>query len=276
MKDKRRIQLVTDEYANTVHADGANDVSVSTDTEEAVPPGEEWLFSSEAEAEIDALLRMTADELTAEVDFEGIRNRAVESAKARKAKRGRLRKAASYALFTAASLLLGVSLFSIIGHMRDPRPSGIDALNSSKPAETELFRGSTNEPEADLVRKVEAGTVNDESTEEIVQTVSELFPASMPENVTRLVEADSKKVAAVGVGDNGEEVGYVCAIESSAPVQLSIGEAACVEKEGQLTYYWQINSDQVISVIFSGFEQTDADTIFDSLSRRITEAIDGE
>ena len=75
MKKERKIELVTDDFIE--------------------PPGEEL---NGEQAEIDALLRAVADDCSNEIDFEGIKLRAVKAAEAKKAKRGRLRRALGYGM----------------------------------------------------------------------------------------------------------------------------------------------------------------------------------
>ena len=78
------------------------------------------------DAEIDRILKLTADELTAEVDFAGIRERALKSAKAAKAKRGKLRRAVSYGLFAAASVFFGFALFTVLGKIHTAPHGSVD------------------------------------------------------------------------------------------------------------------------------------------------------
>ena len=90
------------------------------------PPGEELTGE---QAEIDALLRAVADDCSAKIDFEGIKQRAVESAKAKKAKRGRLRRAIGYGMVAAASLVVGLFVWQAVKGMNERVPNG-DAVDA--------------------------------------------------------------------------------------------------------------------------------------------------
>ena len=222
--------------------------------------------------EIDRILRLTADELTAEVDFAGIRDRAVAAAKAQKAKRNKLRRAVSYALFAAASVFLGIALFAVLGKINLSPYGTIDALGTS-PADNEnsLFRGATPGADESSVRRTLVGTVSEESAEEIANSVSELLPAQLPATMTTLVDQGSSLVCASGVDDSGDEVSYVCSINDSSPIALAVGQVGTLSDGDDTTYYWQVADGQYISMRFTGFEVQEADSMFESVAKRITE-----
>lgn len=224
------------------------------------------------DAEIDRILKLTADELTAEVDFAGIRERALKSAKAAKAKRGKLRRAVSYGLFAAASVFFGFALFTVLGKIHTAPHGNVDVLNTQS-ADTDegIFRGMTPGTDPNFVRRTTVGTVSEEEAEEIVNSVSELLPDALPDSMTTLVDQGSSRVCASGVDDEGTEVSYVCSIENSSPIALAVGQVGAMTDGEDTTYYWQLADGQFISMHFSGFEVKDADSMFESIAKRITE-----
>ncbi len=231
----------------------------------AQPPAAE---PSEAELErIDALLRRTADECTAEIDFEAIKLRAVSAAKAKKSKRGRFRKAASYALFACAALVLGVTMHSVIKSARQPVDPGTMVYNS--PGVTGgSHRGS---PDGPAVWRVEGGTVSNDQYKVISKHVSDLFPDGLPETMTRMVEDSGTH--AIGTDRNGAEIGYDFVMSTEPPIPLEMGEACSVEDGEYLVYYWQVTEENCVSLRFTGFEQRRADYMFDSLAKRIVQIV---
>ena len=253
MKNEKKIRLLTDDMPDPLGVTG----------ESIEPLGEDQTL-------IDALLRMTADEMTAQVDFEGIRARALENAKAKKQKAARLRRAASYALFAAASLMVCFALVSVIGSMQR-RNGNQYALNSAAPngGETEV-RALPTAAEGELVRRAEIGTVS-ESEEDISKTVSDLLPDSLPDGMTTIVDTNAFKICATGTDPDGEELSCVCTIETSAPIVLALGEVGAVSEGDENIYYWQIADGQYLSFKFTGFETDDTDSMFTALSKSITD-----
>lgn len=258
MRNENKIRLVTDECAaeNLPAADGA--AESEPDPLGAFDPGG-----------IDALLRQTADEMTAKVDFESIRNRALAAAKAKKAKRGRWRRAFGAAMVAAASVLFAFSLVSIIKPFSSPKTGDVTALNSAQPDRSGLDAVNSDRPSGDF-RRIEAGTVTEfRDPDADPVPAEELLPENLPDGMTTLIDEDSTRVCAMGLDTEGGEVSYVCSLETDAPIELALGEAGSIGEDGELTYYWQIAEGRYLSVRFTGFGQGEADSMFASLSRRI-------
>lgn len=259
MKNDRGIKLITDDLG--LESDrplDAVDQSIEND-------------------EIDRLLKLCADESTAEIDFQAIKNRAVSAAQLKKAKRGKLRRAASYALFACASLVLGLTLFSVLKNAGKPNGTDITVLNShdahatKAPKSGEQQRGSNSD--SDPLWRMEAGAVSNDVYKDLTKKVSDFFPDSLPENMVKLVEYTDAHVSACGTDRTGSEISYDLVMSTEPPIRLETGEACSVEDGEYLVYYWQISEENCVSVRFSGFEQHKADYMFEALAKRIVQIV---
>lgn len=226
--------------------------------------------------EIDKLLRLVADERTAEIDFEAIKQRAVTAAKAKKQKRGRLRRAASYAMFACASLVLGITLFSVLKDVKKPQ-GGTDVTALATPG-----HGSESSPDSQKtpyeqkgsadglpVWRMDAGAVSNDTYKDISKKVSDLFPEALPERMMKLIDEADAHVSAIGTDRNGEEISYDLVMSAEPPIELETGEACSVADGSYIVYYWQMSEDNCIAICFTGFEQSKADSMFNSLAKRI-------
>lgn len=243
MKTERKIQLVTDEYAD--------------------PPVEEL---TGREAEIDALLRSVADECSAEIDFEAIKLRAVEAAKAKRAKRGRIRKAIGYGIIAAASLMIGiVVLHSFKGlNGKNSGPALIDAHAGDVQNTIELPVKNANWPADD--GRMELGAVSESDYKEISASVDSLFPTELPDSMKKIVDSGAGKVSATGYSTRGSTLGYECSMEDGSAKNLNTGEAWFEEEGEDLFVYWQVTEDHYIKVHFVGFDKNCAYQMFMSVS----------
>ena len=186
MKNDRGIKLLTDD--------------LGLDTEHPIDAADQ---SSEYD-EIDRLLKLCADESTAEIDFEAIKNRAVSAAKAtEKAKRKKLRRAVSYALFACASLVMCFTVISVLKNSGKPHGGDITALNSpdaqiatKDPNPNGGHRGSNSD--SDPIWRMEAGAVSNDAYKDLTKKVSDFFPETLPESMMKLVEDSSAHVSAYG------------------------------------------------------------------------------
>lgn len=261
MKNDRGIKLLTDD--------------LGLDTEHPIDAADQ---SSEYD-EIDRLLKLCADESTAEIDFEAIKKRAVSAAKAtEKAKRKKLRRAVSYALFACASLVMCFTVISVLKNSGKPHGGDITALNSpdaqiatKDPNPNGGHRGSNSD--SDPIWRMEAGAVSNDAYKDLTKKVSDFFPETLPESMMKLVEDSSAHVSAYGTDRNGSEISYDLVMSTEPPIPLETGEACSVEDGEYLVYYWQVSEENCVSVRFAGFEQKQADLMFDSLAKRIVQIV---
>ena len=254
MKTDRKIQLVTDETVNI----------------EDIP-------MTETEAEIDALLRMTADESTAEVDFDRIRRLAVEGARTKLARRNKIRKAIGGGLIAAAAVMLCFSVLSVLnvfgGRNAGPNSAAVDAYVSDIPSKEWNTENATQEPVLDNVRPVEDGIVSSETYNELRGSVSELIPEELQidlGNAKKNVDPTNSSVSITGSDKRGGALGYSCTICDGVSDELEVGQVGTVQEGDELIYFWQMNEDHYMMVRFTGFQKKDADRLFDSLTKRIT------
>ncbi|MBR5948843.1 MAG: hypothetical protein IKZ82_09410 [Clostridia bacterium] len=263
MKNDRGIKLITDDLGlEPAHPLDAADQSIEND-------------------EIDRLIKLCADESTAEIDFEAIKQRAVASARIKeKVKRGKVRRAISYALFACASLVMGFTIFSVLKNSGGSRGTDITALNTPakiepkapNPGKTPSGSRGSDGDQTPLWR-MEAGAVSNDAYKDLTKKVSEFFPESLPSNMMKLVEDSDAHVSAYGTDRNGVEVSYDLVMSTEPPIPLEIGEACSVEDGDYLVYYWQVSEDNCVSVRFEGFEHKQADSMFDSLAKRIVQIV---
>lgn len=255
MNKFKKIHLVTD------------DEPVGAGAAEALPGP----FAGPEDELMDQLLRRTADELTREADFEGIRLRAVKAAEKKLARRERVRKAVRGALFTAASFLLCFAVIAVVKNAKNDPNSGKTIFANNNPAETRNNNGDivTSVPSDVYVRRLDAGTVDGQ--EDVSEAVAEMFPENLPSGMTTMVDENSARTCALGVDSKGGEVTYVCSMESTSPIKLGLGEAGSVVDGDELTYYWQLSEGSFLSVRFTGFDREQADAMFYSLTQRMIE-----
>lgn len=263
MKNDRGIKLLIDEAAEACAA-----VSDAADTG----------IEADELAEIDALLRLVADESSASIDFETIKQRAVSSAKKKKQKRGKVRRAVSYALFGCAALVLGFSIYSSFNsagnRVKDPSivayASESPKISPSKdPGDSRKGASGDQTP----IWRMEAGAVSSDAYKDITKKVSDLFPESLPDNMMKLVDESEAQIAALGTDGKGEEICYDFIMSTEPPIHLQTGEACSVEDGEYLVYYWQVSEENCVSVRFAGFEQEQADSMFNALAKRIVQIV---
>ena len=243
MKKERKIELVTDDFIE--------------------PPGEEL---NGEQAEIDALLRAVADDCSNEIDFEGIKLRAVKAAEAKKAKRGRLRRALGYGMAAAASLVVGLFVWQAVkGFGGVTKGSAVDAEVPNQ----ENSGLTKNDPVADAA--VYVGTVSDDNYKVLFDSADELFPENLPDTMKREVDTEELKTMATGTDMRGSQLDYVCSVKTGKLDNLNVGEARSEKDSEGYWYYWQINEDHYLCAHFMGFDRGSAEEMFKSLANRIAE-----
>lgn len=259
MKNDRGIKLLTDDIGiDSDHLLDAADQSIENE-------------------EIDRLLRLCADESTAEIDFEAIKKRAILSAKAaEKTKRNKIRRALSYALFACASLVMCFTVITVLKN--SGKPSGTDIAAMNTPDAVQLGTNSPNEyrgsnSDSAPLWRMEAGAVSNDAYKVITKKVSDFFPDSLPDNMMKIVEDTDAHVSAYGTDRNGSEISYDLVMSTEPPISLETGEACSIEDGEYLVYYWQVSDDNCVSVRFAGFEQKQADSMFGALARRIVQIV---
>ena len=195
---------------------------------------------------IDELLRWAANESTAEIDFESIRLRAVESS--RKSKMQRIRRIRALTAAGAAILLILFVFALTIGKIndcaKDPQVSA--GLTPNAGATPEPFSDPMNLPSGyDSFQN--AGT-----------------------EMHKKVDNDSLRISAEGFDANGNRLYYDCEVVDVAPYQLSVGQVGSFSDGVDIVYYWQITSGTCLRVRFFGFKQATAEMLFNQLSGQIT------
>lgn len=257
MKNDRSIKLITDEPMD-----------------EQAPVLDAADLGGEFE-EMDALLRLVADESTAQIDFEAIKQRAVSSAKAKKARRGKLRRAVSYALFACAALVMGFSLLTVIRSAGKPNDPNVIAYSTPDGAPKETHANGSKGASGDQtpIWRMEAGTVSKDAYKDITKKVSDFFPTELPENMMKLVDDSEAHISAIGINRDGSELCYDLVMSTEPPINLETGEACSVEDGEFIVYYWQISEENCVSFRFTGFEQKQTDSMFGALARRIVQIV---
>lgn len=215
---------------------------------------------------IDELLRWAANESTAEIDFESIRLRAVESS--RKSKMQRIRRIRALMAAGAAILLILFVFALTIGKIndctKDPQVSA--GLTPNAGATPEPFSDPMNLPSGyDSFQN--AGTVADEAIKN-----TNMFPQNLPSEMHKKVDNDSLRISAEGFDANGNRLYYDCEVVDVAPYQLSVGQVGSFSDGVDIVYYWQITSGTCLRVRFFGFKQATAEMLFNQLSGQITGA----
>ena len=200
---------------------------------------------------IDELLRWAANESTAEIDFESIRLRAVESS--RKSKMQRIRRIRALTAAGAAILLILFVFALTIGKIndctKDPQVSA--GLTPNAGATPEPFSNPMNLPSGyDSFQN--AGTVADEAIKN-----TNMFPQNLPSEMHKKVDNDSLRISAEGFDANGNRLYYDCEVVDVAPYQLSVGQVGSFSNGVDIVYYWQITSGTCLRVRFFGFKQAD-------------------
>ena len=213
---------------------------------------------------IDELLRWAANESTAEIDFESIRLRAVESS--RKSKMQRIRRIRALTAAGAAILLILFVFALTIGKIndcaKDPQVSA--GLTPNAGATPEPFSDPMNLPSGyDSFQN--AGTVADEAIKS-----TNMFPQNLPSEMHKKVDNDSLRISAEGFDANGNRLYYDCEVVDVAPYQLSVGQVGSFSDGVDIVYYWQITSGTCLRVRFFGFKQATAEMLFNQLSGQIT------
>lgn len=213
---------------------------------------------------IDELLRWAANESTAEIDFESIRLRAVESS--RKSKMQRIRRIRALTAAGAAILLILFVFALTIGKIndcaKDPQVSA--GLTPNAGATPEPFSDPMNLPSGyDSFQN--AGTVADEAIRN-----TNMFPQNLPSEMHKKVDNDSLRISAEGFDANGNRLYYDCEVVDVAPYQLSVGQVGSFSDGVDIVYYWQITSGTCLRVRFFGFKQATAEMLFNQLSGQIT------
>lgn len=249
MKKERKIQLVTDDFPE--------------------PPGEELAGE---QAEIDALLRAVADDCSAEIDFEGIKQRAVESAKAKKAKRGRIRRALGYGMAAAASLIVGFVAINALRNAKLAKNSAFDA-NAGKDTTQYAAENTKNNPDSQQsTKRIEVGAVSSAEYRAMETSSDILFPNNLPESMERRSGSSTKTgAAATGTDKKGGSIDYECCVEKGRWGDLKVGEACSVRSGEKLLYYWQINENSYLEVSFTGFDEQYAEAMFKALANQLTD-----
>ncbi|MBO4879133.1 MAG: hypothetical protein IK064_02080 [Clostridia bacterium] len=248
MKTERKIRLLTDETID--------------------PPGTELCGE---EAQIDALLRSVADECSAKVDFEGIKQRAIAAAEAKKARRRRIRRAVGAGLAAAASFMFAFFLISALRTAKPDNKGNQMAMNTDVPKKDPASITETSTTKNGYAHTLEAGALPEADYQVILDSVTELFPDELPATMRRLSDNAAEKIVASGVDSKGGEIGYVCSIEDGASKGLSVGEAGSIEEDDDISYYWQITDGNYLKIQFIGFSEEAADRMFKSLASRITD-----
>lgn len=213
---------------------------------------------------IDELLRWAANESTAEIDFESIRLRAVESS--RKSKMQRIRRIRALTAAGAAILLILFVFALTIGKIndcaKDPQVSA--GLTPNAGATPEPFSDPISLPSGyDSFQN--AGTVADEAIKN-----TNMFPQNLPSEMHKKVDNDSLRISAEGFDANGNRLYYDCEVVDVAPYQLSVGQVGSFSDGVDIVYYWQITSGTCLRVRFFGFKQATAEMLFNQLSGQIT------
>lgn len=207
---------------------------------------------------IDELLRWAANESTAEIDFESIRLRAVESS--RKSKMQRIRRIRALTAAGAAILLILFVFALTIGKIndcaKDPQVSA--GLTPNAGATPEPFSDPMSLPSGyDSFQN--AGTVADEAIKN-----TNMFPQNLPSEMHKKVDNDSLRISAEGFDANGNRLYYDCEVVDVAPYQLSVGQVGSFSDGVDIVYYWQITSGTCLRVRFFGFKQATAEMLFTS------------
>lgn len=213
---------------------------------------------------IDELLRWAANESTAEIDFESIRMRAVESS--RKSKMQRIRRIRALTAAGAAILLILFVFALTIGKINDcAKDLQVSAgLTPNAGATPEPFSDPMNLPSGyDSFQN--AGTVADEAIKN-----TNMFPQNLPSEMHKKVDNDSLRISAEGFDANSNRLYYDCEVVDVAPYQLSVGQVGSFSDGVDIVYYWQITSGTCLRVRFFGFKQATAEMLFNQLSGQIT------
>ncbi|MBR4434679.1 MAG: hypothetical protein IKS90_01110 [Clostridia bacterium] len=242
----------------------------------------EAAFSAELSddgAQIDRILRLVAEEETADIDFDRIRSAAIESAKARKAKSQRLRRAAGYAMCACAAFLIGFSVLTSLGKIR---------LNGNK----KIALGNLSYGQADNgpisgdsgiklnFDYMESSTSLMESYELIIadpgygggsvsDSVEELFPDNLPKTMdVYTIDTYYKHISAEGCDDSGNRIAYDC-IVTKAPEEYEVGDACTAVDGDDILYVYKLTEEECLAVRFTGFDRESADKMFGPLASKV-------
>lgn len=262
--------------------DGRKNITRMDELTEDMP----GLCDAEELAQIDAFLRSTADQINAEVDYSGIKNRVLASEQKRRSTRSRIKQ---YLLMAAAALLVCFGALAVISgigaNLSQLKPqdamntvnpggvinSGVPGLPTSNidPQETDnAHKGPTDSTiPASYTRCNFAGIPDDTD----FTSISRLLPSELPDYMSTLIDNESKHIASKGTDSSGEEKYFECTIIKSAPYKLKLGEVGEFEGEGTLVLYWQLAEGSCLRMKFYGFGINDASNMFKNASKKITE-----
>ena len=212
-------------------------------------------------AKLDELLCASADTLTAEVDFDAIKQRAVQANKRKQAKRRRL-----FSCVAAAACML--LCFGVVGSaiMNRIKPGGnITAHETDNPNSNELKDPFEDSIPNRYTQCIDVGlpTKGGESISDIEPT--EFYPEELPGYMYKRIENDddgSVRSVAVGKDTAGNCRYFDCSIISFAPYKLFPGEVGTFEIGKDTVFYWQLDNDSVLCARFFGFDNDDAMKLF--------------
>ena len=227
-------------------------------------------------AKIDELLKSTADQCNAQIDFEKIKQRTLAGNKKRR-KRARLIERIGLA---AAACLMIVGFGAIIKAVLPPASAIPDsqqsAMNPEKPAApSESY--SPDHPYKDhdshvsgYVSCVYIGT--SESTGDSVKCVSDVFRHELPSYMDKRHDDKTDKFIAKGTDNSGNYKYCDCSVVSAPPYELEPGQLgkifAAAEKDPRsFEFFWQIKKDVCLKISFLGFDETEAQMLIDLLAQ---------
>ena len=250
-----------------------NDTEIKSNKDSAVG-NETQLSDIEEAARIDALLKSTADQCNAEIEFEKIKQRALSAHKKRR-KRARLLERIALA---AAACLMVVGFGAIIkaimpnASMLPDSTPGQSAMNSDKNEETDETDHSFKDPADDAsgyASCVYVGTP--ENVNDSVRLVSEVFRSQLPSYMDKRHDDKTDKFVAKGTDKSGHYKYCDCTVISAPPYKLEPGQLGKILSQDErlpenFEFFWQIRKDVCLKICFRGFNEKEAQMLMDCIA----------
>ena len=224
-------------------------------------------------AKIDELLKSTADECSAQIDFERIKQRALASDKKRRRRR-RLLERISLAV---AACLMVVGFGAIIKAVLPPASAMPDSNGQSafnppeEPAEPSKSPDKEfNSPGTGYISCVYIGSA--ENVSDSVKRVSDVFRNELPTYMDKRHDEKTDEFTAKGTDDYGHYKYCDCSVVSAPPYKLELGQLGKMPVPGEqdsenYEFFWQIKKDVCLKISFLGFNENEAQALMDRLAR---------
>lgn len=240
--------------------------------------------SAEELDDIDALLRDFADKETEKVDFEAIKARAVDSARAKKASKKKRMRILSYAAAAACMLfcfgIIGVAVSMLRSNNPGARNGEIDANLRTPDTEkvtpnadsTPHTAGETPEPfstglPSEYTRYLYGGKV-DSALELSAEAFRGNLPSYMEMELSQAEDSSPNSgfvATANGIDPNGSKKYFDCSIVSEAPYAIAVGDIGSFSMDSDSVFYWRFDEDKFLCARYFGFDSEEAAVLFKAL-----------